>query len=96
MVLVEFSCSFFQLIADSLCDVTLFQAKDTGLLYLSLGFTFLTASMLQIVESSYGLKAPNKHDFSKGFWNYGGLAFFTAFIICTIVALKKMTGSYSS
>jgi len=89
-----FSYVFFSLLLTAYAMWRYFKRRDRGLFYLSLGSTLLTAStILQMVESLIWLHGSQMSITSLRLMELGSLALFAFFVICIVVALKKMTGS---
>jgi hypothetical protein len=93
-MLTEFSYVFFSLVLTAYAMWSYFMRRERGLFYLSLGFTFLTSStILQLVKSLIWLHGSQVNITTLRLMELGSLALFAFFIICTIVALKKMAKS---
>lgn len=66
--------------------------KERGWLYLTSGFTFLTASTtLQLINSLIWLHGIQANRITLRLLELAGLALFACFTICTIMALRKIS-----
>ena len=74
-----------------------FKQKERGLLYLTLGFTFLALSAtLQMLNSQIWIYEILNSVITLRLLELGGLAFFVCFTICAIIALRKIFAKTSN
>jgi hypothetical protein len=89
---IEFSYFLFSLLLTAYAMWRYFMRRERGLFYLSLGFTFLTTSIiLQLVESLIWIYGSQVNITTLRLLELGGLALFACFAVFVVLALKEIS-----
>lgn len=97
-MLIELSYVFLSFLLMGYAVWRYFKQRERGLFYLTLGFTFLALSAtFQMLNSQTWIYEILKYSIIMlRLLELGGLAFFACFIICTIIALRKIFAKTSN
>jgi len=95
-MLVELNYIFFSLLLMVYSVWRYFKRRERRLLYLTLGFTFLTLSTLLQILSSSGWFYISQFKIPYRLLELGGLALFAGFVISSVIALKEISKKTSN